>query len=108
MHGASVAQIELPDGRDADAVRVVLVGIELILAQIDGALEREALRQLDVAEALVAPEDPLGGAGEIEVLHLPRGVVAPHASGDESERVMPKWTNRSVMVQLRARGLRPR
>src|SRR5829696_4415408 len=83
---AAVPEIELLDDGDADAVRVVLVGIELVFTQVHRAHERKAVGQLDVTETLVAPENSFRGPGQIEVLHLPRTVVAPHTSGDESER----------------------
>src|SRR5215204_6307331 len=102
----SVPEIELLDGGDANAVRVVLVGIELILAQVHRTLEREAVGQLDVTEAIVAAENAFRGPGQIEELHLPRVVVAPHTAGDESERVVQGGTDRRVMVQLRVRGAR--
>src|SRR5688572_8651644 len=75
---------------DADPPRVI--------AEIDRLVECYPGCELNVPEPFLASDDAGRGLRQVEVLHLPRAVIAPEATGHEAERVIGQRTHGRIVL----------
>lgn len=98
----AIADIEARDVRYPQLVRIIIAWvIALILLHIHRPIQWQIAWQLDIAKAIITLDNAAGGLRQIEVLKLPRTIVAPDASGNKREGMIRERSYRNLKPFLR-------